>query len=81
MRYLAQELVRCGQTVWGLEAQAVWKANELRLAKARERLLLSQLDAAEAAARDAHAQVHAASCLLVRQDSDGTETRRGSPGC
>ena len=66
---LAQEMVQCGQAVRGLEAQGVWKANELRLAKARERLLLSQLDSAEAAARNAQAQVHVACCLLFRQGS------------
>ncbi len=51
-----QEFMRCGQTACGLQEQAVWKANELRLAKARERLLLTQLDSAEAAARETAAQ-------------------------
>jgi hypothetical protein len=41
----------------GLEQRSVWKANELRLAKAREQLLLSQLEVAEETAEDAHAQV------------------------
>jgi hypothetical protein len=51
-----QELNRCGDAARGLERQSVWKASELRLAKSRERLLLSQLDAAEAALEDARMQ-------------------------
>ena len=62
-----QEFVKSGQTACGLEAQAVWKANELRLAKARERLLLAQLDTAEAAARQTQAQVR------LRQDAPSSD--------
>ena len=52
-----QEVARCSETALSLEQQSVWKANELRLAKAREQLLLAQLQTAEEAAEQAHAQV------------------------
>ena len=63
--------MRYGQTAGELEAQAVWKANELRLAKAREKLLLTHLDNAETAGRQAQAQVRVACHLRFRQGRIG----------